>query len=784
MTFHQASGAKGRIELVDGRAPRPVHTQEPVRIAGSRQWARVLEVALSRTAAGLLGVAVGDRLVTSSDAGDPLVRGVALEERSPLVVKVAGLFEPRDPQAAFWQARPELDVPLVEETADKSQRFVYALGLFAPQAYVTLVDAARPMPLQYSWRYQLDPERLDAQKLPQLEEDVRRLDARYGQQLRPTETYVRTGLPAIFARFEAERDLSRTLLALVEVGLLAVALTVIAMLGALIAGRRSGTIAMARARGASALQVLTAQAAEALLLALTVGVAAYLLALLLIDGRSSSLSALSVALVVGATVVLLTVLSAGAARRTVPLERREDEVVEDVSPHRLALEAVVVLAAVIGVYLLRRRGLGSEGAEAGGINLYLAAVPVLLGLAVGLVAVRLYPLPLGATARAAAARRDLVPVLAARRVSRRRGAAAAAVLALVLAVGVAVFAAVEVRSIQRGQVQTSWERVGADLRVDAEGGALAPEVVTAADGSADAIAEAWVSEEARIPTGAGTTGGLTLLALDPQAYGAVVAGTPADVSLPEGGSPPPAVVSLESPQGARFELGRPFTVQVRDGELEVVPVARAEAIAGLPPGEPFAVVSLEDARAAFGDVVQIDRLYVRGGDPAAIEQAAPDAVVLSREDVFQSVDDSPLAAGTINGFRAGAAVGAAFAALAVALAVVLTARERARDLTTLRALGLSGRQAVGLTALEAVPPALLAIALGIGLGLGIAHLIAPGVDLAAFTGGEAVPDLTVPIVFVLLLAAGLALVLALVVLGTGTAARRADLSRVLRAEER
>jgi putative ABC transport system permease protein len=118
------------------------------------------------------------------------------------------------------------------------------------------------------------------------------------------------------------------------------------------------------------------------------------------------------------------------------------------------------------------------------------------------------------------------------------------------------------------------------------------------------------------------------------------------------------------------------------------------------------------------------------------------------------------------------------------LAVALTSRSRARDLSTLRALGISPRQTLGLTAIEIVPPVLLALAVGVGLGVAVAHLIAPGVDLAAFTGAGTVPDLAVPTVPVLVLAAGLVLVLALAVLWAGAAARRTDLSRVLRAEER
>lgn len=788
VTLHQATGAPEHVDLVEGSLPEPLGATERVRTRLGAREAPVFEVALSRTAAKLLTVGVGDRLVVDADPEDPLVRGIALEQRTPLVLRVSGLFEPRDPASAFWRAQPTLDEPLVEETIDRSHRWVYGAGLFAPEAYGTLVDSSSPIPLQLTWRYELDPERFDASQLSRLETDVRRLGARYGQQIRPTETYVRTALPGVLERYRAESDLSRTLLALVEIGLLVVALTVVGMLASLIAARRASAIALARARGASAAQILTAQGVEGLLLAVPVGLAAYVLALLLVDGHDTPLSALSVAVVVGAAVLLLVVLSAGPARRTVPLEAREEQVLRGVSPRRLAFEGLVVLVSLVGVYLLRRRGLGTESAEAGGVDLYLAAVPVLLGLAVGLVALRLYPLPLGALSRAAEGRRDLVPALGTRRVAREPGTAAVAVLTLVLSVGVAVFAAVEVRSIERGHEQVSWERVGADVRVDAGEDALSQEAVEAARAEGAAVAEAWVTREARVPTESGTQGGLTLLALDPKAYGAVVEGTPAEGPLPpREGSPTGAVISTRSPQGTPVDVGVPFTVVVGGRELELTAVSRADRVAGLPAGAPFAVVPLDAARAALGDrVVRVNRLYARGGGEVeeAVSEAEPGAVILSRDEVNRRAGESPLAAGTVNGFRAAAVVAALFAALAVVLAVALTSRARARDLSTLRALGLSWRQGVGLTALEIVPAALSAIVIGIALGIGIAHLIAPGVDLAAFTGAGAVTEITVPLVPVVLLAAGLVLVLGLAVAAAGVAARRGDLSRVLRAEER
>ena len=117
------------------------------------------------------------------------------------------------------------------------------------------------------------------------------------------------------------------------------------------------------------------------------------------------------------------------------------------SPRRLAVEAAVVVSSLVGVYLLRRRGL----ADANGFDPYLAAVPLLLGLAAGIVAVRLYPLPVRFLAAAAARRRDLVPALALRRVARQPGVTAAPLLVLLLGVSVSVFAAVMAATLSHAQ---------------------------------------------------------------------------------------------------------------------------------------------------------------------------------------------------------------------------------------------------------------------------------------------------------------------------------------------
>ena len=98
-------------------------------------------------------------------------------------------------------------------------------------------------------------------------------------------------------------------------------------------------------------------------------------------------------------------------------------------------------------------------------------------------------------------------------------------------------------------------------------------------------------------------------------------------------------------------------------------------------------------------------------------------------------------------------------------------------------MGGSERDALVLAAVELVPFVAVALALGIGLGIAILHLIAPGLDLAFFTGNDnssVVTSWFAPAVS----AAGLLLLVAVTVLVIGLRSRRTGLSSVLRIGER
>jgi putative ABC transport system permease protein len=148
--------------------------------------------------------------------------------------------------------------------------------------------------------------------------------------------------------------------------------------------------------------------------------------------------------------------------------------------------------------------------------------------------------------------------------------------------------------------------------------------------------------------------------------------------------------------------------------------------------------------------------------------------------VLADLRASPLVTAVAAGFGLGLLVATLYAALAVVIALILTAAARARDLTFLRTLGLTGRQSIGLTVVEHLPSVLLAALVGIGLGIGLAVLLEPGLDLSAFAGQTIPVSLNVDWVAVALLALALAGVVTVAVLVTAALARRMSVTRALR----
>jgi hypothetical protein len=434
----------GRLRAAEGRLPSGAGLAElpfPEQTEG-----RTLEIALSATTARQLSLGLGDRVYLAPAADDPLVRDVSVSERRYLALDVVGILDAEAAEPGLLR-ESRLDRAVIRDT--ESQRFVYAYGLFPREVYNELLAGIGPVPLRYEWRFLVDPAAVGESDTGELAAAVRRLEGIFGETTfgQRLGLGARTGLARILERHEADREAAAAVLAVGGLALLAVALTVLGVLASLAAERRSESISLLRSRGGSLSQTLAAQALEGLLVAVPAGAVGYVAATLVAGRPPGLLPGLLVLAIVLATGVLLAGVALGPARRALAAKGRADVLVPRLSPLRVALEALVVIASLAGAYLLRRRGLSPTG----GFDPYLAAVPVLVGLATGLLALRLYPLPLHALAWAAAPRRDLVPALGLRRLARQPSLAAAPLLVVLLATAVGVFAATVSTSIAAAQ---------------------------------------------------------------------------------------------------------------------------------------------------------------------------------------------------------------------------------------------------------------------------------------------------------------------------------------------
>ncbi len=142
-------------------------------------------------------------------------------------------------------------------------------------------------------------------------------------------------------------------------------------------------------------------------------------------------------------------------------DRRDDLAAARPSPRLLVLDGLLVALAVIGVVLLRERGASA------GTDPLVAAVPVLLGAALGALVLRAYPYLLRATGPVLRRRSGAVAFLGLARASRQNLVGALPLAVLLLAATVAGFTATVDTGLRDGQVRASWWETGADARIEA-----------------------------------------------------------------------------------------------------------------------------------------------------------------------------------------------------------------------------------------------------------------------------------------------------------------------------
>jgi putative ABC transport system permease protein len=760
------------------------------------------EIAFSAAQAAELGVELGDRYAVVLDGSDPLLRVTAFRI-GPAEVEVVGIFEPIDASAGFWSGDESLLAADIRGTEDEP--IAFATAFFPAEAYPNLWSSE--LPFHYEWRFVVEPGRLDADQVPGLQADLPRLDRIGGGSAgQPGLVLVRTGLGAILERYVTERSLAEAVLSIAAIGPFALAAGALAMVAILLIRRRAAMLALVRGRGASGSLVLGTQLWEAIILAGGAALVGLAIAVAVVPARASPLSAF-LAIAVGATTTLLLVgASWRTARRALGQTEREDAPAIRVAPRRLVIEGTIVAVAVAATLLLRQRGLviAADGAGAAGADPFLASVPVLAGLAAGIVALRLYPLPIRGLGWLAARRRDLVPVLGLRTIGRRSGAANLPLLALMLTAAFGAFTSIVGSSLDRGQLVASYREIGADYRLEMIGSNTFTNVDPASIPGVEAAAAGLYDAAAPFAGTSRQRASVRLQAVDPPAYAAVTAGTPADPQWPlsflaepppEGlgteDNPLPAILSNRVPSGTTdLAPGDTFRMTVAGQAMTFRIVERRATFPGIDARVPFAVVPFTWVKAAHEDrTVLPTRLWLRGptdvaqGVAAAIDGASGDARIVSRHAAYAALRGNSMGQAVIHGYALAVLIAAIYMALTIVGALIISAARRTRDLAYLRTLGVSAPQSLALTVMEHAPPVLLALVPGVALGIGVAVLVLPGLGLGTFAGTSGPVPLFVDAIALTILIAGLLGVVAVAVMAGTWLSRRARLVNALRMGE-
>lgn len=747
-------------ELVEGRWPTA--TAGPAVEGEERGFPETItalappfEVAVSRAVADVYGWEVGGRY-------DTLTGGMAgLAERYPAVV-VTGIFETGDPDADYWLHHALAARPSVVTDPDR--------GLLATATAYVAPAMITPLTLGFAesriW-YPVSTDTVTAADVPVLLSQLNGQSAKtfsvaagpddlFPMQLRPD-----SRLGEILERLLAQRTGVDAIVAVLAVGPLGATVAVLALGARLVVDRRRTALALLRARGASGTQLRLLMGGEGLVVGLGSAAAGFAAGLAVSAGLGMdapvTASQVALALAAGlAPAAALVLATSPAGLRTT----RADLAPRSRSRVRWVLEVLVVAGAALATWLLLSRGVvaGSGTGSGSGVDPLVAAAPLLVSLALTLLAVRAYPWLALAVERTLAPRRDLVPFLGAARATRDPAGGPVPAVALVLAVAVAATSAVLYSTVSGGIVREAWRATGADLRIS---GPIvdepAAERIAALDGVAAVTAVGDVGDG--VLRGASSSLRADVYTVDAAALAvaqADVAGAPEtldELTGPGGAGGDPAddtvpVILTRAAAGAGVGPGTlGLTLATQEGSVPVRVVDVVEELPGLPADR--ALVLADAARLAQGTgdsafarlaLVGLADDADRAAVTAGISRLLPSSVVEDPDQEAAAMLEAPVSGGLATAFVLAVLLAGLLCAAAVVMTLMLAAPARARLLAVLQTLGLSPRQGRGLVGWEIGPWTVVALAVGAVLGVAVPALVLAAVDVTALTGGAARPD--------------------------------------------
>lgn len=781
------------VDLVEGEWPEVVVNQEQgasILTPGAdpdEQGFEPIQVVLLQEAAQTMNWAVG-------------------EGWGPL--ELTGTYRPHDPDDPRWEhAGNSVSVGLLESEGGTTS---VVTGYLAPRS--TGVVDTTTSELRARMAFPVEVQGLPGDRVDEVTRQLERLSlARHT--LLPATAPDRTTQPVLqevagtfdaesiaqFRQMVAEQQATASVLAVVAAGPIGVTLAVLVLGTRLILARRAPAVALAVARGASRSQVRGLLAVEGLVLGLPAAAAGYAVADQVFPTPSGATELVVVAAIGGLPAVTMALVGSHTSLR----EERAD--LGSRSRHRLRLvvEATVLALTGLAVWRLLTRGLpgvvpggrgtaaqgvdAAEGAPvvtqaAGGVDLMLAAVPVLMVLSACLLALRLYPLPVRLLTVLLRRGRGVAGFLGAARALRDPAAGLLPALAVILGVAVGVSSVVLSSTITRGADAAAWESAGADLRVS---GPVMGADQRAALREVEGVAAVATARE--IPQATSLSEGLSadavrILVVDDEMQQVTASAGPLEPlpdTLFEVRSPTPVLTvgALAEQEGTGL-LGRFGQVEVLDHRATLPGVRTAAHTVVLSAG------NWEERRGPVSSG-HVALLSLTGAVPAAEVQAAvadliPHALVQTPEVELAAFRAAPVSSGLVDVITSAVVITSALTVLAILLVHHLGTPARTRMLSVLRTLGMAPRQGRALTAWEFGPLLATALVVGVGTGALVPPVLLRAIDLTGLTRGAAQPELHVD---GWLLAGVIGLVVATTVAAvtvSAVVASRSDLAQQLR----
>ena len=729
-------GIEDHVTLVDGRLPNG-HVIRRIVDPITAERAVVYEVMLPESAAKEMGVSVGQELPLNLSHFDPRNRGIGAHA----AVKVVGTYRPTDPNDEFWlndklatdfRFRDEGDLTIVESDA-----------IIHPDAYEALEGVVHDegLPLSFQWRFGVDVSRIDATRAGELETTLRRFEnqrPRSGVSDVPANTTMREGLLGLLLAHEARWTSAAALLGVVGMGALFVAAACLALVALLASNGRRRTAALALARGARMRTVRLSLVAESLFISLPAAALALGLAALIEPAASWAVSVGAAVLAVLTMTALVTVLGVPAGGAAAARRGGESVLPRAVrlTPRQLVIEGAVVVGAIISAIVLRERGLNAAASGSTlGADPLMVAVPALVGIAAGILALRLYPFITSQVSRLSTFTTGMVFALATRRAARGRSAAAV-LLTLIATASVAGFAVAGWKTLDGAAQAIGWQLVGAPYRVSTD-----PTQTLPAGFDASAVPGVTAVAPASTRDGVIAAQHALLVGLDAPTYDAITRNTPGNVPipaemiepLPAGADALPAIASTSSELqvGARgvYSLGFDSVT------FNVVKVIDAFPLGD--PGDRFLIVAqaqLATLTPALGGAPSADFIDAPPSSANALKAAAssqPNLQFASQQEAAATLAATPVSQAVSVGLAAAALAAALYAALAVAAAFVLAAADQRAETAYLHVLGLTRGQRLRLIFAEHVPAAVVAAIVGGVLGVLVFGFVRPALGLPA-----------------------------------------------------